>query len=211
LNISIIGSGYVGLITAAGFASKDHKVTCIDTDESKVRQINQGKATIYEVNLDSLLSNCINEKGNLKASTDYNEISKSDITFICVNTPCNSEQEIDLSHIIDSATDIGRVLTKVNNYHVIVVKSTVIPGTTERIIVPTLEKYSSKKAGRDFSIAVNPEFLQEGRAIKSFINPEPYTGINITNVPIHALNIFLTSVVIFYLVVRHDLHNNTST
>jgi len=172
MNISIIGNGYVGLITAVGLAGNGHKVICIDTDESKVRQINQGKSPVYEVGLDSLLSSCVNRKGNLKASSDYNEILNSDITFICVNTPCNSEKDIDLSHIIDSATKIGRVLAKVNNYHVIVVKSTVVPGTTETVIIPTLEKHSSKKAGRDFGVAVNPEFLQEGKALHGFLNPD---------------------------------------
>lgn len=172
MNISIIGAGYAGLISAVGFADTGRKVTCIDTDESKVRQINQGKSPIYEVDLDSLLSSCVNRNGNLKASSDYNEISKSDITFICVNTPSNSEKDIDLCHIIDSAAAVGQVLAKADSYHVIVVKSTVVPGTTEGIIIPTLEKYSSKKAGKDFGIAVNPEFLQEGRAIQSFLHPD---------------------------------------
>jgi UDPglucose 6-dehydrogenase len=172
VNISIVGSGYLGLVTAVGFASKDHKVICIDTDKSKVSQINQGKSPIYEVNLDSLLSACVNEKGNLKASSEYSEILKSDITFVCVGTPCDSEKNIDLTHLIDSATEIGRVLARKNNHHIVVVKSTVIPGTTEDVIVPTLEKYSSKKAGKDFGVAVNPEFLQEGKAIHCFLNPD---------------------------------------
>ncbi|GAI39518.1 unnamed protein product, partial [marine sediment metagenome] len=139
MNISIIGSGYAGLVTAVGFAGNGRKVICIDIDESKVRQINQGKSPIYEVDLDSLLSSCVNGKGNLKASSDYNEILNSDITFICVNTPSNSDGDIDLHHVIDSATEIGRVLTRVSSYHVIVVKSTVVPGTTEAVIIPTLE------------------------------------------------------------------------
>lgn len=172
MNISIIGSGYVGLITGAGFAANRHKVICIDNNESKVRRINRGESPIFEVNLDSLLSSCVNGKGSLKASVDYNEILNSDITFVCVCTPRNSEENIDLSHVIDSATRIGHVLAKDNSYHVIVVKSTVVPGITEEIIIPTLEKYSSKKAGRDFGVAVNPEFFQEGRALHCFFNPD---------------------------------------
>ncbi len=172
MNISIFGSGYVGLIAAVGFAGKGHKVICIDNDESKVRQINRWESPIFEVNLESLLSSCVNGKGNLKASSDYNEILNSDITFICVGTPSNSDGSFDQSYIIDSATEIGRVLAKVSNYHVIVVKSTVVPGTTDEIIIPTLEKYSSKKVGRNFGVVVNPEFLQEGRSIHCFLNPD---------------------------------------
>ena len=172
MNISIIGSGYVGLITAVGFASNSHKVICVDSNESKVSQINQGKPPIYEADLDCLLPSCVNGKGNLKASSDYSEILNSDITFICVNTPSDTGENINLSCVIDSATKIGQVLAKVNNYQVIVVKSTVIPGTTEQIIIPTLEKYSSKKAGKDFGVAMNPEFLQEGKALHCFLNPD---------------------------------------
>ncbi|MFC1892822.1 UDP-glucose dehydrogenase family protein [Chloroflexota bacterium] len=170
--ISIIGNGYVGLVIAAGFASKGHNIVCIDANETKTKQINEGKSPIYEAGLNSLLSSCVNEKVNLKASSDYNEILESDVTFICVNTPPRPFQKIDISHIIDSAIEIGHVLARKSNYHVVAVKSTVIPGTTEGIIAPTLERYSSKKAGRDFGISVNPEFLQEGRAIHSFLNPD---------------------------------------
>jgi UDPglucose 6-dehydrogenase len=172
VNISIAGSGYVGLITAAGFASNGHKVICIDTDENKVNQINHGVSPFYEVDFDSLLSSCVNLKRSLKASADYQEISRSDITFICVNTPNNSEKDIDISHIIDSTTEIGLVLAKKNGYHIVVIKSTVSPGTTEAIVIPILEKCSFKKAGTDFGIAVNPEFLQEGRAVHCFFNPD---------------------------------------
>jgi len=118
-----------------------------------------------------MLSKCISDKGSLRATTDYNEIFKSDIVFICVPTPCNSENDIDLTHIVDSATQIGMVLSKIDTYPVVVVKSTVVPGTTEEIIIPALERHSSKKAGKDFGIAVNPEFLQEGKAMECFINP----------------------------------------
>lgn len=171
MNVSIVGAGYVGLVTGVGFANKGHKVICIDTDMDKVKQINWGKSPVYEDNLERLLSRSVNEIGNLEASSNYSKIQKSDITFVCVNTPCNSKKDIDLSQIVDSAAEIGRVLAKTNNHHVVTVKSTVVPGTTEDIVVPALEKYSSKKAGRDFDIAVNPEFLQEGKAMQCFLNP----------------------------------------
>ena len=175
MNISIIGSGYVGLVSAAALASNGHKVVCIDTDENKVNKINKGQPPFYEANLDCLLPRCVNGKGTLKASSDYSEILKTKLTFICVDTPTDSSGNIDLSHIIDSTIEIGRLLARVSNYHVIVVKSTVIPGTTEQIIIPTLEKYSSKKAGKDFGVVMNPEFLQEGSALHCFLNPDRIT------------------------------------
>lgn len=172
MNISIIGSGLMGTVTAVGFAGKGHQVICLDSDETKVSQINNGKSPTYEAGLEQMLATYVNRQGNLKASADYDEISKSDITFICVSTPCNPQKYIDLSHIIDSATEIGRVVARKNNYHLVVVKSTVVPGTTDGIIIPTLEKYSSKKADRDFGVAMNPEFLQEGKALHCFLNPD---------------------------------------
>jgi len=171
-DISIIGSGYVGLTSAVILAENGCKVTCIDTDKNRVRQINQGKPPFYEVGLESRLARIVNGKGILKASSDFERISNSNITFICVGTPCNSDGSIDLSYIKRSATEIGLVLAKANNYHTIVIRSTIIPGTTEEVIIPTLEKYSSKKAGRDFNVAFNPEFLQEDRALHCFTSPD---------------------------------------
>jgi len=171
LELGVVGTGYVGLVTAVGFASKGHRVACVDCDHAKVEQISEGKSPLYEVNIEEMLSKCISDKGSLRATTDYNEIFKSDIVFICVPTPCNSENDIDLTHIVDSATQIGMLLSKIDTYPVVVVKSTVVPGTTEEIIIPALERHSSKKAGKDFGIAVNPEFLQEGKAMECFINP----------------------------------------
>ena len=172
MNISIVGNGYVGLTVAVGFASKGHRVICIDTDEAKVRQINRGESPVHEANLDALLSSCVTEEGSLKASLDYNDILSSDITFICVGTPCNSDGAIDLSYIRHSATGIGQVLARGDNHHIVVVKSTVTPGTTEGVIIPILEEHSSKKAGRDFGIAVNPEFFQEGKSLHCFLYPD---------------------------------------
>jgi len=172
MNVSIVGSGYVGLTTAVGLAGNGRKVICIDTDETKVKQINQGKPPFYEAGLESRLARCVNGKGSLKASCDYNEILNSDITFICVGTPCNPNGSIDLSCIKHSAIEIGQILARENNHHVVVVRSTVIPGTTEEVIIPLLEKFSAKKAGTDFSVAFNPEFLQEGKALHCFTSPD---------------------------------------
>ena len=172
MELAVVGIGYVGLVTALGFASRDHKVTCIDCDGLKVNKINQGTCSFYEPGLDGLLSRCVEEKHTLKATEDFNEIAYSDATFICVGTFSESNGKTDFKHIIDVASQIGRELQKTNSYHLVVVKSTVIPGTTKEIIIPALERYSSKKAGREFGVAVNPEFLQEGNAVQCFQNPE---------------------------------------
>ncbi len=172
MKISVIGIGYVGLVTAAAFASKGHSVVCIDSDENKVNLINQGKAPLSEDGLDALLSISVGNSNNLKATRDYGEIVATEVSLICVGTPSNSNGSIDLSFIRDSAINIGSVLREKNDYHIVVVRSTVTPGTTKNIVIPTLEEYSHKKLGADFSVAVNPEFMQEGKAVHTFLHPD---------------------------------------
>jgi len=171
MNLTVIGSGYVGLVTGVGLALNGHRVTCIDYDRSKVTQINRGACPFYEPSLDGLLSRCVEERHTLKATEEFGEIAYSDATFICVGTFSESNKT-DFKHIIDVANQIGRELKKTDSYHLVVVKSTVVPGTTEEIIIPALEKYSSKKVGREFGVAVNPEFLQEGNAVQCFQEPD---------------------------------------
>lgn len=171
MRVSVIGAGYVGLVTAAALASKGHNVTVVDTDEAKVSMINQKKSPIFEEGLDDMLSNCV-ESNRLKATGDYKEILATDITLICVGTPSNSDGSMDLSYIKESAKDIGRMLGAKSERHTVVVRSTVVPGTTRKIIIPALEQYSRKKAHVDFDVAVNPEFLQEGKALYGFFNPD---------------------------------------
>jgi len=172
MRISVIGTGYVGLVTATGLASSGHNVIAVDIDKTKVDLINQGKAPICEDGLDDLLFNCVKKSSNLMATSDYREISATEVSLICVSTPSNSDGSIDLSFIKDSAKEIGKVLGEKNAYHTVVVRSTVIPGTTKDIVIPALEEYSQKRLGADFSIAVNPEFMQEGKALHSFFQPD---------------------------------------
>jgi UDPglucose 6-dehydrogenase len=171
MRISVIGAGYVGLVTAAALASKGHNVIVVDTDETKVNMINQKKPPIFEEGLDDMLSNCI-ESNRLRATSDYAEILATDITLICVGTPSNPDGSMDLSYITESAKDIGKVLGARGGHHTVVVRSTVVPGTTKKVVIPALEKYSRKKAHADFDVAVNPEFLQEGKALHAFFNPD---------------------------------------
>ena len=172
MNISIVGSGYVGLVTAVGLASKGHSVVCIDVDQDRVNLINQAEAPFYETGLAEALRTHVREKANLRASSDYSDLLDSDLTFVCVNTSRNSGENADFSHVRQSARNIGETLGRKDGYHVVVTKSSVVPGTTEDVIIPLLEKCSGKKVGRDFGVAVNPEFLQEGRALHSFLNSD---------------------------------------
>jgi UDPglucose 6-dehydrogenase len=168
--ISIIGTGYVGIVSGTCFANLGHKVICVDIDKEKINKINKGISPIYEEKLDALLKANLD---NIQATSDYHEaIQKSDTTFICVGTPSKKDGDIDLSYVKKSAEEIGRQLKDKTTWHLVVVKSTVLPGTTKDIILPILEKFSGKKAGVDFGVAMNPEFLREGVAVNDFLNPD---------------------------------------
>jgi UDPglucose 6-dehydrogenase len=171
MRASVIGAGYVGLVTAAALASKGHNVIVVDTDEAKVNMINQKKPPIFEEGLDDMLSNYI-ESNRFMSTSDYEGILASDITLICVGTPSNADGSMDLSYIKESAKAIGKVLGAKSERHTVVVRSTVVPGTTRGIIIPALEQHSRKKAHVDFDVAVNPEFLQEGKALYCFFHPD---------------------------------------
>jgi UDPglucose 6-dehydrogenase len=171
MRISVVGSGYVGLITAAGFAEKGHEVVCVDIDKRKVEMINSKKPPIYEKGLQEILDSVVPEK--LKASLDLEGgVLKTDITFICVGTPSDDDGSINLKYVKEVSAQLGRILRKKKDYHVVVVKSTIIPGSTEKHVIPALERESGKKAGADFGVVMNPEFLREGVAINDFMNPD---------------------------------------
>ncbi len=171
MKISVIGSGYVGSVTAACFAEVGHEVVCVDIDKKKMDQINSGISPIYEEGLVELLQKHAGK--SLTATTDYESaIRNTDISFICVGTPSAEDGSIDLSIVRAAAASIGAVLANKNGYHVVVVKSTVVPETTEKFVLPILEETSGKTAGKDFGVAMNPEFLREGKAVYDFMNPD---------------------------------------
>jgi UDPglucose 6-dehydrogenase len=173
MDISIVGTGYVGLPAGAGLASKgNHNITCVDIDEEKVEKINNGECPIYEEDLPELLDEVVSE-GKLKATTDTtNAIKNTDITFLAVGTPMSDDGSINLDYIKQAAEDIGEGLKEKEGYHVVVVKSTVVPKTTEEEVIPRLEEKSDKTAGEDFGVCMNPEFLREGTALNDFLNPD---------------------------------------
>ena len=167
MNLSIVGAGYVGLSTGVCFADKGHKINFIDIDSKKVDQLNNGIPPIYEEGLKELLTK---NKERIRATTDYTiGINSSSVTFLCVGTPPKDDGSIDLSFITTAIKKLAKILEK---DHILVVKSTVVPGTTRDILIPLLEKESGKKAGKDFSVVMNPEFLREGKAIYDFMHPD---------------------------------------
>jgi len=174
MNISIIGSGYVGTTVAACFADLGHDVVNIDIDESVVETINAGEAPIHEEGLADLIAAHAgpNGTGRLRATTDYDAVLDTDVTFLCLPTPQNDDGSIDLSIMEAGASQLGATLADKPDWHTVVVKSTVVPGSTADTITPILERESGKTAGEGFGIGMNPEFLREGTAVHDFLNPD---------------------------------------
>lgn len=171
-NISVLGTGYVGLTAAVGFASKDYKVIISGHDEQKVAMINKGIAPFYEPGLTELLQKVV-KNGNLKCVLESEEvILNTDITFIATGTPSQPDGSIDLQFLKKSSCEIGEALKKKHKYHLAVVKSTVIPSTTNNVVKPIIEKYSGKQCGIDFGLCMNPEFLAEGSALQDTFSPD---------------------------------------
>jgi UDPglucose 6-dehydrogenase len=170
MKISIIGTGYVGLVSGVCFAKLGHKVICVDVDKEKVDKINNGISPIFEKDLEEMLKKY---KNNIFATNFYKEaIENSDVTFICVGTPSKENGDLDLSYVDQSIKEIANQIKNKESFHTIIIKSTVLPGTTQNHILPLIEKISGKKAGKDFGIGMNPEFLKEGVAVEDFLNPD---------------------------------------
>jgi UDPglucose 6-dehydrogenase/GDP-mannose 6-dehydrogenase len=170
MRISVIGTGYVGLVSGACFAETGHHCVCVDIDAGKVERINRGEPPIHEAGLPELLARHVGRR--LSATTELaRAVRESDITFIAVGTPFDGER-IDLGFIREAARQIGAALRDKQGYHVVVVKSTVVPGTTDGVVRPILEETSGRKAGAGFGLGMNPEFLTEGVAIEDFMHPD---------------------------------------
>jgi len=170
MKISIIGTGHVGLVSGVCLAEKGHQVICVDVDQDKVNQINQGTSPIYEKGLEDLLKK--NLDSNLRATTEfYRAVIETDLSLIAVGTPFDG-RAIDLSFVETVSRQIGKALKDKDTYHVVVVKSTVVPGTTDEVVLPILEETSGKTAGVDFGVGMNPEFLREGEAIQDVMFPD---------------------------------------
>ena len=170
MKIGIIGLGFVGLSFASVLASKDLDIIGIDIDKEKLKIIKTGKSPFYEPNIDKTLQKALKKK--LILSDKINDaVNNCDLIFVTVGTPMNSDGTIDLEIILNVCRKIGETLLKTQNNPNIIIKSTIIPGTTINKIKKTLEQKSGKKVGKGFSLITNPEFLREGRAIEDTENP----------------------------------------
>jgi len=170
-SISVFGLGYVGTVTAACLAYRGNNVIGVDLSQPKVEAINSGNSPIVEPRVSEIIAD--SHKANRLHATSSAEaaVMNSEISFLCVGTPSLRNGKLDLGHIEPVCREIGEILKKKNSFHLVVLRSTVLPGTAETIVVPTLEKFSGKPMGPDFGVCVNPEFMREGTAVADFLKP----------------------------------------
>jgi GDP-mannose 6-dehydrogenase len=171
MKVSVFGLGYVGSVSAAAFATDGHRVIGVDVNPDKVASLNEGRSPIVEQGLDQLIQSSV-ANGSLTATTSTDDaVQATDLSLLCVGTPSRKNGSLDLSYLQRVCEQIGNALREKSDYHVVVVRSTVLPGTTHELLIPTLEQASGKKYGSGFGVTVNPEFLREGTAIHDFRNP----------------------------------------
>ena len=170
MRVSIVGSGYVGTTVAGCLADMGHEVYNIDIDEDIVAAINEGESPIHEPGLDALVSAYGGK--TLEATTDYGVVPETELTILALPTPSETDGSIDLGAMKAGVEAVGEAVAGKDGYHLVVVKSTVVPGTTEETLQPILESASGKTDGEDIGLAVNPEFQREGSAVEDFMEPD---------------------------------------
>ncbi|MFZ0784512.1 MAG: nucleotide sugar dehydrogenase [Candidatus Acidiferrales bacterium] len=171
MKISIFGMGYVGTVSAACLARDGHEVIGVDPIHTKVELINSGQSPIIEVDIGEIIGSTV-KAGRLRATTDQNEaIRNTELSFVCVGTPSQANGNLDLTYIRRVCEMIGAAIKNKSARHTVVIRSTILPGTMRQIVIPILEECSGKKAGADFGVCNNPEFLREGSAVKDFDAP----------------------------------------
>jgi GDP-mannose 6-dehydrogenase len=171
MKISVFGLGYVGTVCAGCLASRGHDVVGVDPVMAKVDLINSGRSPIIEAHIDEIISDAV-AGGHLRATDDSTEaVLSSDLSFICVGTPSQPNGNLDLRYIRRACEEIGSALKQKTEWHVVAVRSTVLPGTVRKFVIPILEEMSGRTAGKDFGVCHNPEFLREGSAVKDFAAP----------------------------------------
>lgn len=179
MKISIFGLGYVGCVSLGCLAKNGHRVTGVDVSRTKVNQINSGKATIVEKDIDTIIASQ-REQGNIEATTDAKEaVLKTDVSIICVGTPSSDKGHLNLEYIFKVTEDIALALKEKDEFHIIVIRSTIFPGTCEKVAA-TIAEISKKERNIDFAVVDNPEFLREGTAVYDYFHP-PLTLIGSDN------------------------------
>jgi len=180
MKISIFGLGYVGAVSAGCLASEGHEVIGVDTNSTKVGLINKGVTPIIEKDIGGMIDRA-RAGGLLRATTDVHEaIQHSEISLVCVGTPSLLNGNLDLSYVRRVCEEIGAAIAGKSVFHVVVIRSTMLPGSMRRVVIPVLEEASGKKVGVDFGVCNNPEFLREGTAVFDYFNP-PKTVIGETD------------------------------
>jgi GDP-mannose 6-dehydrogenase len=176
LKISIFGLGYVGTVSAGCLAQDGHEVIGVDPVRTKIDLINAGRCPIIEADIGEIIAATV-KSGRLRATDDQEDaIRQTELSFVCVGTPSQANGNLDLTYIRRVCELIGKCLKNKAARHTVVIRSTILPGTMHQIVIPTLEESSGKKAGVDFGVCNNPEFLREGSAVKDF-NCPPKTVI----------------------------------
>jgi GDP-mannose 6-dehydrogenase len=171
MKVSIFGLGYVGAVSAGCLAADGHEVIGLDPNQTKVDLINEGVTPIIEKDIGEMIANTV-KSGHLRATTDIREaVMNSDISLICVGTPSQLNGNLDLSYVRRVCEEIGSAIKEKDSFHVVVGRSTMLPGSMRNVVIPTLEASSGKKAGVDFGVCNNPEFLREGTAVYDYYNP----------------------------------------
>jgi GDP-mannose 6-dehydrogenase len=181
MRISVFGLGYVGAVTAGCLAKEGHEVIGVDLNQSKVNLINQGQTPIIEKDIGEIIEASV-VKNQLSATTDVAKaMAATDMSLICVGTPSQLNGSQDLKYVRRVCEEIGTVLMHKQDFHVVVMRSTMLPGSMRNVVIPLLEEFSSKKVGHGFGVCNNPEFLREGTAVYDFFNP-PKTVIGETDI-----------------------------
>ena len=171
MRISIFGLGYVGAVSAGCLASDGHEVVGVDPVPTKVDLINSGRSPIIEAEIGEIIAG-MTRNGRLRATTDHERaIQETDVSFICVGTPSHTNGNLDLQYIMRVCEQVGRALKNKKTRHVVVIRSTILPGTMQKVVIPTLEASSGLRAGADFGVCHNPEFLREGSAVRDYRLP----------------------------------------
>jgi len=171
MNISVFGLGYVGCVSAACLAQNGHKVMGVDVNQNKVDIINSGRSPVIEKDIDEIIKEVVRTEKLISTTDAGRAVENSEISMICVGTPSKENGSLDLRYVKRVCAEIGAGLREKDTYHVVVVRSTMLPGSVEVEVIPALEKTSGKKAGADFGVCMNPEFMREGSSVYDFYHP----------------------------------------
>ena len=180
VSVSIFGLGYVGAVTAACLAERGFRVVGVDVNPGKVDMINQGQTPIVEERIGDIVREVVEAKKLTATGSVADAIASTNASLVCVGTPSQSNGDLELTYVKRVAEQIGQALAKKQEYHTVIVRSTVLPGTTENIVLPILEEHSGKRAGEGFGLCFNPEFLREGSSVKDFHAP-PFTLVGVAH------------------------------